>query len=159
MWYIWLGEDGGVEALNLNFSHQNTIITTNCWTIINKIEWKLTKKISYTQRQRRSYIKMVGGVLSWYKQSHPYPLGGWPTCWKITISQRLSHRCENSKRHVRFQSFRIWQWEEGPQSIWHWRTVGLVHRSSKGLRKTEAPLLEGAHGFLVHWVTGKSRTP
>ena len=70
-----MGQDGGVEGLKLTFSHKNTQITANCWTTINKIDWKLPKKISYTQRQRRSHIKTVEEVLLLYKQSHTCQMG------------------------------------------------------------------------------------
>ena len=33
---------------------------------------------------------------------------------------------------------------KSPQSIWHWRPVGLVSRSSMGLGEMETPLLKGA---------------
>ena len=36
-------------------------------------------------------------------------------------------------------------WRRSPCSIWHWKPVGHVHRSSTGLGKTETPLLEGTH--------------
>ena len=49
-------QDGGV-GLELT-SHENTKITTNCWTTINKIDWQLPKKISYSQRQRRRHMEM-----------------------------------------------------------------------------------------------------
>ena len=55
-------QDGETEGFKLT-SHKNTKIATNCSTTINKTDWKLPKKISYTQRQRRSHIQMVGGAI------------------------------------------------------------------------------------------------
>ena len=52
------GQDDGVERLKLISSNGNTKISTTHWTAINKIDWKLPKKISYTQRQR-SHIERV----------------------------------------------------------------------------------------------------
>ena len=124
----------------LSLKHQNH----NCWTTINKKDSDLPKKIFYTQRQRRSHNKMVGGVLSWYNEI-PYPPGGWPTNWKIIISQRFSHRSESWEPYVRLPSLGYGIRRRSPQSIWLWRPVGLECRSSTGLGETETPLLEGTH--------------
>ena len=78
-----------------------------------KKDSNLQKKIFYTQRQRRSHYKTVGGVLSQYNQI-PYPPGGQPTNWKITISQRVSNRRESSEPHVRLPSVGVWHWQEEP---------------------------------------------
>ena len=49
-------QDRGVEGHALTPSCENTRITTSCWNS--------PKKISHTQRQRRSHNEMVGGVQS-----------------------------------------------------------------------------------------------
>ena len=63
---LWeVRQDSREEGSELASSHENTKITTNCWTTINQKCWNLPKKISYIQRQRRSHNKVVGGVQSW----------------------------------------------------------------------------------------------
>ena len=57
-WASGWRQDGRVEGLELNFSHKNTEITSNCWITINKKDWNLPKKIFYNHRQRRSHNKM-----------------------------------------------------------------------------------------------------
>ena len=81
-------QDDGVEGLQLTPSHENTKITNNCWTTIDQKDWNLPKQISCIQGRRRSPSEMVGGAHSWYNQI-PYPLGGWPTNCKITITEVL----------------------------------------------------------------------
>ena len=139
-----LGQDGRVEGLKLSFSHENTKITTNWWTAINKIHWKLSKKTP-TPRQRRSHTEMAGGVLSQYKHSHAY--------W---VSD--THRLENNYITEVFP--KEWEFQtpchiprsgierRRPQSTQHWRPAGLVCRRSTGLKETETPLLHGSHGAL-----------
>ena len=86
---------------------------------------------------------MVGGALLWYNKI-PYLPGGWPTNWKIIMSQRFSHRIELSP----MSGSPAWGsgiGKRSPQSIWHWRSVGLECRSCTGLMETETPLLEGSH--------------
>ena len=61
----WSRQDGRV-GLELISSHKSTKITTNCLTTIHRIDMKIPKKISYTQRQRRSHIRIVGGTLLLY---------------------------------------------------------------------------------------------
>ena len=42
---LWgLVQDGRVEGRAITPSYKNTRITTNCWTVINKKTWELTKK-------------------------------------------------------------------------------------------------------------------
>ena len=51
-------------GLELSSVHENTKITTNCSTAINKKDQSLPEKLFYIQRQRRSHNKMVrGGTL------------------------------------------------------------------------------------------------
>ena len=131
--HIWQRQDSRVKGLKITSSHKNTKITTNCWRPINKIDWKVPKKTSYIQRHKRSHIKIVGGVLSWYKQS----------------SQWVTHRLENNyiaEALLQEGKFGAPHWvpmpggsgigRRMPWSTWHWRPVRLKHRSSTGLRET-----------------------
>ena len=74
------------RRLELSFSHKNNKITTKCWTTFNQIHWRLSKQISYSRRQRGGHVKVAGGVVTWYKQPHPYPPGGQPTDWRVTMT-------------------------------------------------------------------------
>ena len=104
-----------------------------------------TKKIFYTQRQRRSHNETAGGVLWGYNQILYLP-GGWLTNWKIIILQKFSHRSDSCEPQVSLSSLGVWHGEENPQGFWLWRPAGLECRDSTGLGKT-TPLLEGTHKF------------
>ena len=39
---------------------------------------------------------------------------GSPTDWKITLSQRLNYKSENSEPHIKFPCLGIWHWEKEP---------------------------------------------
>lgn len=90
---------------------KNTKITRNCWTTIDKKDWKLPKEIFYFQRQRKIHNEMVEGERLQYNQI-PYQAGGQHTNWKIIILRRFSHRSESSQRHVRIPSMGVWHREE-----------------------------------------------
>ena len=51
----------------------------------------------------------------------PYALGGWPTDWKVTVSQRLSYGSKSSEPHIHQVpmpgDFALGG--GGPQTIWH----------------------------------------
>ena len=106
-------QDGWAEGLEFTSSHENTKITTNCWTTIDKKDRNLPKKIFYIQRQRRSHNEMVGGAHSWYNQIPNLP-GRRPQHWKIIISQRFSHRNERSELHIRLPCLGVRHQEEKP---------------------------------------------
>ena len=86
---------------------------------------------------------MVGGVLLLYNQI-PYLLSGWPTNWKIILSQRLFHRSESPEPQVRFPSLGVWHQQEEPPEICHWWLAGLEWRSCTGLGET-TPFLKSTH--------------
>ena len=140
-------QDGGVEGLELTSSHENTKLTTNCWTTINKKDLHLPKKVFYIHRQRRSH-GTVGGALLWYNQI-PYPPGGQPTNCKIIILQRFSHRSERSETHVRLPSLGgggVWHQEEEPPEHLALKVSGAwVGAPQDWGKQTEIPLLEGVH--------------
>ena len=89
-----------------------------------------TKKIFYFQRQSSSHNRIVGGVHSWYNKI-PSTLGGQPTNWKITISQKFSHR--------RVQNLTsgspVWHQEEEPPEYLALKASGAwsleLHRTGK----------------------------
>ena len=54
---------------------------------------------------------MVRGAHSWYSKI-ACPLGGWPTNWKLIISQSFSHRSESSEPHVRLPNLGVWHRDE-----------------------------------------------
>ena len=139
-----LGQDSsGLSGHKLTFSHKTTNITTNCWKNIKKIDWKLPKKVSYTQRERRSYIKVVGGCFC--DISHSIPTG-WAThrLKNNYITEALPQKWD-FWTSPQVPSLGVWHWEKEPLEHLALRPTGLVHRSSIGLGETETPLLEGAH--------------
>ena len=104
------------------------------------------KKISYSRRQRDILLphQEVSWAIMWYKQPHTSRVGS-PTDWKVTVSQRVIYRRDCSEPQVKSPCLRTWHWEKETQNIWHWRPVGLVHRSTIGLGKMETPFLKGTH--------------
>ena len=67
----WQNRRTGAHLL----SKKKKKITTKCWTTFNQMELKLSKKISYSWRQRGGHIKMIGEAIMWYKQPHTHWLG------------------------------------------------------------------------------------
>ena len=63
------------EALELTSSHENTKITINCWTTIDKKDWNLPKEIFHIQRQDSKTIN-DGRKSAFVIQSNPNRLGG-----------------------------------------------------------------------------------
>ena len=71
--------------------------------------------------------------------------GGQPTDWKLTVSHRLTYGNESPETHIKSLSLGIWHWEKRSLwSIWQWRSMGLVCKSSTELAETETPFLKGA---------------
>ena len=155
----WQGQrqDGRVEGLELISFHENTQITTSCWTIIGKIDWKLPKKISYTQRQR-SHDKMVGRVLSSYKQFHTHQMGDPQPRNKLylrgsPIAVRVPGPTSGSPAWGSATERRsLW-------SIWRWRSAGLEHRSPTGLGETGSTLGGHTQAFMYTGSQSKAGTP
>ena len=110
---------------------------------------------------------MVEGAHLWYNQI-PYPPGGWPTNWKITISQGFSYRNESAEPHIRLPSLGVWHWEGEPPvplalkarrawlkelSPWRVHTSSCVHRDPgekqwlhRSLGQTDLLVFEGPLG-------------
>ena len=133
-----------LEILEFTSSHESPQITTNCWTTITNKDSNLSKKIFYTQRQKRSHSETGGWVLSWYNQI-PYSPCGWTTNSKIIVLQRFSQGNESSETLIRIPSLGSGISKRKPQSIWLWRLIGLDLMSSTGMRETETPFKEGTH--------------
>ena len=53
-----------------------TKFTTSCSTAFNRIDRKLSKKISCSRRQRGGYMETTGGAPTQYKQPHTHWVGG-----------------------------------------------------------------------------------
>ena len=136
-----------IERLTVTSFQENTKITTNWWTTIDKKYWNLPKNTLYTRRKGSSHNEMVGGALSWYKKVL-YLLGKWSTNYKINI-------LESSPTGVRVLSPMSGDPALGsgigrrrPQNIWLLRPVGLEWQSFTVLGETETLLLEGTHKLL-----------
>ena len=57
-----------------------------------------------------SYVSCIGRQIL-YQLSH---WGGWPSIWKIIISQMFSHSSDSSETHVSLPSLGIYHWDEEP---------------------------------------------
>ena len=148
-----------LEGRELTPSHKNSKITTNCWTTIDKKDWKLPKKIFYIERQRRSHNKMVGGALSWYNPISYLPVGQ-PTNWKIIVSQRFSHWSESSQPHVRLPILRVWNREEEPPEHFALKaSVAWVQELHRTGGNRDSTLGGCTQGFTCTGTQGKAVTP
>ena len=116
-----------------------------------RFSWVKTKRTF----KRRSHSKLVGRALSWYNQI-PYLPGGWPTNWKIIISQRFSHRNESSEPNVRLLSLRSWHQEDEPPKHLALKARGAwvqeLHRTGE-----RDPTLGGNTKLHMHLDPGQSR--
>ena len=78
-------------------------------------------------------------------QATLYLLGGKPTDWKITIPKRLSIGVRVQSPTSGSHAWGSGIGKRSPWSMWPWRPMELVHRSSTKLGKTQTTLLEGTH--------------
>ena len=145
-------EHGGVKGLEFTFSHENTKITTNCWTTVNKMSWNPRKKIfPYSKSKKKPQQDAGGGVHLWDNQISNLP-GGWPTSWKIITAQRFSHWSESSEtptkfslasaggaplEHLSVKASRAWlqefyRFEGNRNSTLEWHKEGFLCTSTQG---------------------------
>ena len=110
--YKWgLVPDGGVEGCALTPYCENTRITTNCWTIINRKTLEHTKKdtLHPKTKEKPQWDGRRGAITI---KSNPILVGGWLTDWRTLIPQKSTHWSEGSEPHVRLPNLGVWQWEE-----------------------------------------------
>ena len=115
----WLGlqkiqkrvQDGGEEGRALTPSCENTRITTNCWTIIDRKTLELTKKDTPhpKTKDKQQWDGRRGEITI---KSNPIFLGGWLTNWRTLIPQKSTHWIEVFEPHVRLPSLGVRQREE-----------------------------------------------
>ena len=74
-------------------------------------------------------------------------LVGWLIDWRTIISNKFSHCCEGSESHVRPPAWGSDKGTGNPQGIWPLGPVVFDYRISRGLRVTEAPVLEAHTKF------------
>ena len=108
---LGLVQDGGVEGCALTPSWENTGVTTNCWTIIDRKTLEHTKKgTPHPKTKEKPQRDGRRGAIT--IKSNPIPLGGWLTNWRTIIPQKSTHWSEGSEPHVRLPNLGVWQWEE-----------------------------------------------
>ena len=105
--------DGRVEGCKLTSSYENTKITTNCWTTIEKKILEPTKK-DILHPNTRKKLQRDGRRGAIAIQSNPIPVRWVRHKLEIIISQRFSQRSESSEPHVRLPSLGVWQREKEP---------------------------------------------
>ena len=157
-----LVQDGGVEGHTFINSCESTKIAVNFGTTINGRYCNPPKKdITHVQRQSWSCSETIRGAQSWWNQI-PYPLGGWPTNWRIIIFKKFSHCCEGSEPRIRLLSLGIWQrnWESPgnlimkASRIWlqvFHRTEGNKDSSLGGCIQTLAHTKTQKKGAVTQW--------
>ena len=106
-----LVQDGWVEGHALTPSFENTRITTNCWTIIDRKSLELTKKDTphAKTKEKPQWDGRRGAITI---KSNPITAGGWLTNWKTLIPQKSTHWSEGTESHVRLLNLGVWQREE-----------------------------------------------
>ena len=139
-----LVQDGGIEGRALTPSCENTRITTNCWTIIDRKALELTKKDTphpktkekpqWDSRRGAITIKSKPITAGWvtHKLGNTYTTEVHPMEWRFWPTHQASQpggmaMRRNSKR------MRLW------------RLVGFDCRILTGLGETGTALLEGTH--------------
>lgn len=75
----------------------------------------------------------------------PYLLGGRPTDWKLTGSQRLTHKSENSEPHMELPLVGMWYWEKEPLEQLALKASGACAQELNRTRGNGDPFLKGAH--------------
>ena len=93
-------------------------------------------------------------------EATPYPLGGQPTDWKVTILQRLTHGSESSETHVMFPFLGIWHWEEEPSEHLALRASGAFAQELYRTGENEESTLEKCtQAFVCTGSQGKAEIP
>ena len=90
-------------------------------------------------------------------QATPYLPGRQPTDWKITVSQRLSHRNENSEPHIRFPSLGVWHWEKKPPEHLALKAIRACAQEPYGPGGNRLHSWREHTGFHVHYVHKERR--
>ena len=123
-----------------------------------KTVWKIPKKILHTKRHKGGHVKTEAGAPTRYKQSHTCQVGS-PQTGKST-SQKLTHRSESCKPHVRFPRLGVWHWDEEPREHLVLRASGAcaqeLHRTGGNRDST---LERCIHAFTCTGSQAKVETP
>ena len=76
------------------------------------MDWKLSKR--YPTPEDKKEDTSTGRRGDFMICTTPYLLGGRPTDWKLTGSQRLTYRSESSEPHIKSPGLGIRHWEKEP---------------------------------------------
>ena len=94
-----------------------------------------------------------------YKQPHTSQVGS-PTDWKLTGSQRLTHRSESSQPHIKFPHVGIWHWEKEPPEHLALKASGACALELQGTGGNRDPILKRhTQTFTSTESQGKAKTP
>ena len=77
-------------------------------------DWELSKR--YPTLEDKEEPTSRGRRGNYMIKATPYTSDGQPTDCTVTVSQRLTYRCESSEPHIRFPHLRIWHWEKAPEA-------------------------------------------
>ena len=93
-------------------------------------------------------------------EATPYPLGGQPTDWKVTILQRLTHGSESSEAQARFPHLGTLHWEKEPPEHLAMKASGASAQELHGTGGNGDPILERhIQVFISIGSQGKAETP
>ena len=104
--------NNNLAGIQVTTTHENTKITTDCWTTIDKLDLNLPAKTFYTHRRKKKS--------QWDEEGHFHNIIKSQTCWwatrvwKTITSQMFSHRSEGSEHHIRFPSLGVLCLEDEP---------------------------------------------
>ena len=119
------------------------------------MDWKLSKNILLQKTKRRPHHE-VWRVIMCYKQPRTCWVGS-PVDWKVTASQRLTYRSENSEPYVKSHT---WGSGVGRKGCWKHLALKASGVSVQGLHRTGGkgdPIHKRCTDFHVHWVPGQSK--
>ena len=135
--------------------HENSKITTNCWTTIERRMLEPAKKTAHLQRQKRSCNETQEGHYHDKIKPHTCQVGD------PQSGEQLYHKGSPTVVQVLSPTWGFPAWGCGkgtrnPQGIWLWRLAGFDCWNSAGLGETKTPLLEGTHTTWCTWGPGES---
>ena len=123
-------------GLQVTASHENTKITTDCWTTIDKLDLNPPPKTFCTHRQKKEVTVRWGGALSQHNQIL-YLLAGNPYLENNYITDALPQEWGLRAPRQAPQPPGSSLGEEPPEL---WRPAGLACRSLTGLQETDPTL-------------------
>ena len=122
------------------------------------MDWKLSKR--YPTSEDKEEATSRGRRGDYVIEATQYLPGKKPTDCKVTVSERLTYRSENSEPHVRSPCLRIWHWEKEPLEHLALKANGACAQELHGTGGNRDPILKRhTQTFTCTGSQGKARSP